>query len=531
MAIFEEKKTGIFAALLILTILFLLTYPFWHVGDHELLWNEGEYAVAVTEMHDFPPLITAHGHQLTDAPQLYLILAKGLAAFGVPLPAALRLLPILSWFILSWLVFFISKRNCGLEAACASTAILFTTVIVVERLAAGYPMALTTLLLYVGWLVWIDLTLSRSNWNLAWILAGVSGLLIYWNAGLTGLMYFIVPLALQRRPLTIWQKLKHSGFYIFLLLIGGGILFHTLRHAGLPAPPAADITFSDYLRDVLIFPVNTFLRLMPWSLLLWAPFCAALIPLAPSPLFAKFHRISFLTLLLMIWFNPASNPRDLFYLMPLMAVLVGTYYWIIVRRYGERIAQLSRLCLWLLTAAALLYPVCLFVIPEFASEILQLPFPEGQYLLRSAIASGAVCLLGILALIFLRVRQPLWIVSAILIAGTALLLTTVRQPEKLRERPKHEFAEILRTTLQGRSGMIYTNLYGLHAEGYYAGLTLRFSEPDQLPDTEEDIYFISTEAPSDPDRLWSKLLDTNYKETRLFVYKGLAIRSDDEDDI
>ncbi len=534
MAIFEEKQTGAFAALLILTLLFLLTFPFWHVNDQELLWQEGEYAVAVMELQDLASPVTVHGHRITDTPHLFLLLARSAVQLGIPLTAALRLLPLLSWLILTWLVFFICKRNCGIQAACSAAAIMFTTAIVVERLSAGYPMALTALLLYSGWLVWIDQTLSRSRWGSAWIFAGIFGFLIYCNAGLTGLLYFIVPLAMQRRPLTIWQKLNHSGFYVFLLLTAGGILLYSLRHAALPPPPPADLTFSEYLRNILIFPVNTFLRLLPWSLLLWAPFCAALVPLTPNPLFGKFHRITLITLLLMIWFNPFSTARDLFYLMPVMAVLVGTYYWILVRRYGYRITRLARLCTCLLIAVTVCYLTGIFAFPEFTERMMSSFLTLPGDMIRSALVCGTVILLGFLTLLLLRIRGPVWLSVAVISAGTALFSATVQQPEKLKERSKHEFAEKLKhavNSANGKDAVVYTNLYGLYTEGYYAGLKLRFSDIDRLPENEETVYFISTEAPFDPDRLWSKLLDTNYKYNRLFLYKGLAIRSEDEDDI
>ncbi len=541
MAIFEEKTTGTFRAVLVLTLLFLLTYPFWQLNVRELLWHEGEYAVAVTEMQEIPMQITAHGHQLTDAPVFYLLLAKGLNFCGIPLPFALRLLSVFSWFILTGLVFLICKRNHNLQAACAAAAVMFTTAFSVEMLPFGYPVALTALLMFAGWIVWIDMTLGRSNWNLAWAFAGLFGVLIYANAGMTGLLYFIMPLVFQRRPLTIWKKLNHTGFYLFLLLIAGGILCRLLHQSALPPDPRtalpSDFTFGGYIRDLLVFPVNTFLRLMPWSLLLWAPFCAALIPLTPNPLFGKFHRITFLTLLIMIWFNPASSARDLFYLIPVTAILIGTYYWIIVRRYGFRIVWLAKLCIWVLLCAGLLHLIFLFLPQDITAKIpFALPdfsLPQNPSVLWCCAAQTAGAgLLGLAAAVLLKQRQPLWMVSAVLTAAFTLLILSAQLPGRLQENSKREFAEKLRETLQEKTGdnVIYSNLYGLFAEGYYAGLKLRFAETDKLPKQEETVFVISAVAPSDSNRLWNKLLDITYKETRLFVYRGQVIRSDDEDD-
>jgi len=77
MAIYEEKTIGHGKTLLLLALLFVLAHPFWHFGDEELLGTEAEYAVALTEMQFWPPVVLGHGHILQDSHPLFLLGAKG----------------------------------------------------------------------------------------------------------------------------------------------------------------------------------------------------------------------------------------------------------------------------------------------------------------------------------------------------------------------------------------------------------------------------------------------------------------------
>ena len=110
MAVFEDKKIGFWGAAFLLLALFALTFPLWHLVDREMLGMEGELAVAVTELSSSELAPTTHGY-LSDTPPLFLLLAKLFSLSGLPLLYILRGLSILSYFILTLLVFFVSRRN------------------------------------------------------------------------------------------------------------------------------------------------------------------------------------------------------------------------------------------------------------------------------------------------------------------------------------------------------------------------------------------------------------------------------------
>lgn len=565
MAVFEEKRIWPWAAPVLLALLFLLTFPPWHLADRELFWNEGEYAVAVEEMSSIPPVVTGHGHLLSSTFPLFLLPVKAAVSRGMPMEFALRFFSVLTYFFLTALVFFICRRNTGLQAACAAAAVMFATVIACEKVPEGYPTVLTALLLYGGWMSWIETGLGRGNWSRAWILAGLFGGLIFYNAGFTGLIYFLVPLAMQRRPLTVWPKIKGAGFYFGALLVLLFILFWWVPRWGFPPDPSADwfagFSPGEYLRNLAVFPFNSFLRLLPWSLLLWAPFCAALIPLEKNPLFGKFHRILFLTLLLLIWFNPASKGRDLIYLLPLMATMIGTNYWIVARRYGTRISRICTLCAWIVIPAALAAAAYLALAPETLESLLAhagirldhpLAYKQAPAVLFLGYAECAGALIcGLSALFLIRKKFPLWLTASLLVCGWFLLDRAAVSPYRAQDRSKHEFAAQLKTALENdgfpaaAGNTVYSNVNGLFAEGYYSGFRFRYLEPENLPKEEKTVYIITAKRerkqdsgdtaetpdvfPTNPDRIFRRVRDMKYRDYRLFLYKGRQIGEEEYD--
>ena len=546
MAVFEDKKIGLWSAGILLLLLFALTFPLWHLGDREMLGWEGELAVAVTEMSDNELAPTTHGY-LSDAPPLFLWLAKIFSLFGIPLLYVLRGLSILSYFILTALVFFVCRRNCGVQAAAAAAAVMISTLVVFDKLPFGSPVALTALLLYGGWIAWIELTLRRSNWNLAWIVAGVFGTLIYCNAGFTGLIYFFVPLFLQRRPLTVWPKIGHAGLYYGALMIAGMALILWYFQSSVPLAPdsrlAAGMTTGEYLMKALLFPFAAFVRLLPWSIFLWAPFCAALIPLQDNPLFGKFHRILFIVLLLLIWFNPASASRDLFYLMPLIATMIGSFYWIIVRRYGEKICSVACLYAWGLLAVTGLAALFLFLPIEILSDFLRKINLTSLLVVRKfslpfwcALTGLLVPALAVFMVFFSRRKIPCWLTVSMLFCGTMLLYCSVRAPHLRAQNEKQHFAGQLKKVFEKRKldpekDLIYTNINGLYAEGFYAGYRFRYTDMENIPGEKQVIYLLTAKIPLDPSRSWNKIdEEIDYKEQHLFIYEGQLNRSEDDYD-
>lgn len=404
------------------------------------------------------------------APTLFLLLVQAIEKTGIPMELGMRLLSLTAYLMLTLLVFFICKRNNGAQAACAAAAIMLTTMIVQEKLPEGYPTTLTALLLYSGWMLWIELGLVRSNWDLAWISAGFFGCLVFYNAGFAGLCYFLIPLAMQRRPLTIWPKINRPGFYVGAAMIVITIFFWMAPRWEMPPDPqfrlASDITFMGYFLQLVRFPIKVIGRMFPWILVLWAPFCAALIPLEENPLNGKFHRILFLTLLLLLWLNPFFVSRDLLLLMPLFATMIGANYWIIIRRYGFLISKFCSLAGWCLMCCSLLAGAafaCLIKSPALFGLLEKLPerlirivcFADGTVFVRSITGTmiAIAFLLGMIAVIILRIRKPIWLSISLIFCGFCILNGTVLKEHVRREHFKHDFARVIRNVFREKNDL------------------------------------------------------------------------------
>jgi len=382
------------------------------------------------------------------------------------------------------------------------------------------------------------------------------GGLIFYNDGITGLLYFLIPIALQRRPLTIWPKILNtrgeSKLRKWCVFAGAAIILAFIALWYFPQADVPqltghepDIGFMTYLHRLCSFPVNTLWAMMPWTLLLWAPFCAALITMDKNPLFGKIHRIFFLSLLVLIWLNPERRVRDLFLLMPLMATMIGTNYWILIRRYGYRMARIGSFIGWCLMIGSLFLAGFLFLkyhTPDWLQNLSVLqeipsrfrPDPSASLVLFVPLAElGAAFFLGMLALILLRKKCILWLTATVLFCGISLSVWAVTTPQRLQNQPKHDFAAELKMSLKDQlpaGEPLYSSVYGLFAEGYYAGIPVRHIEARPYPDEQEQVYMISSDFPADSRRLWTKLHEIEYKRTRLGIYRGQLIRSDDNDD-
>ena len=273
--------------------------------------------------------------------------------------------------------------------------------------------------------------------------------------------------------------------------------------------------------------------------MLWAPFCSALIPLDPNPLFGKFHRILFLTLSVMLWLNPETRTRDLLYLTPLLAVLVGQYYWIVVRRYGFRFLAVFRGFGWILLLLSILSLGFLYL-PE---SLLRSSFPrlhalnyrEGIALLISSLEVLTAFLLAAIG-IFLSIRKDaVWKVYLLLFGSLMLLFWGVINPYRAYTRTRSAMGQELRSCLPTTEKgplIVYkdSQISGLYPECWYMGVRIKTVDTSRkIADDSDAVYVISTGVPAAAGRDWLRLYDTMYKGNRLFLYQGNP-RKDETDE-
>lgn len=554
MAIFEEKQPKTWMTILLIASAFLLAYPLWNLGGRELFWNEGEYAVAASEMWVFPPFVTLHGQGSAELQPLFPLFARLLHSTGLSMEFSLRFLSVFPLAALTFLTGLICWRASGRQAGAAAAVAMATSLLVAEKGVEGYPHLLGALVLYGGWILWLYVGMVWSTWNFAWVFVGLFSGLAFYVGGFKMLMYFLIPLALQRRPATIWSKMKQPDFYLAILILGGFILlwlapqWMTYGERTMLEPEPFQFHAGKWLMHVVQFPFEFLVRFFPWSLMMWAPFCAALIPLEGNPILMKFHRTLFWGLAVLLWLDPATKARDMIYLAPVVAVLVGMSYWIVVRRYGGFFCRLFRWMSYLILASAIVSLAFFLAPPDVLKASLtalepwigkdvqsvprdMVPFRCGELALSA--------LLAILACIFsIRKRgAKVWLLYLGVFTAFMLQFWAVVNPTRIPKRAKETFGKTIRSVLETREGRLPERLYldpqivGLYSETYYMGLPVTSRSPERIAEDENPVYILSADVfPASMTRKWTPLHQSEYKGSTLYLYRGEMIRKEDFQD-
>ena len=550
MAIFEEKQPAVRWIVLLIAAAFLVSFPLMQIGMNELYSTEGEYAAAALEFAGANTLVTVHGTLPDSVFPLYPVLVRLLLNCGLPLEFSLRFMSLLPLALLALLTGLICGRSADRQAGAAAAVVVLTTVLAGSKAPEGYPQLLSVLVVYGGWMLWFYLGFVRSNWNAAWLAVGVFGGLAFYSNGLTAVVYFLVPLAFQQRPFRVWSKLQKPGLFAAILL-GAVFFFAWLTPiqnflAANPEAPHETTNFRllTYFKDIAVRPFDAFFRFFPWSLMLWAPFCPALIAIERNPLLIKYHRILFVVLALLIWFNPQTKPRDYFYLLPVASALVAFNYWILVRRYAGKFFGVFMI-LAVLALAAGAASVAYLVLPQdvfskFAVGV-ELPAekPVFSLLMKAEIALSFV--MACSALLLIRLRRPVWLTYLLVFTSFMLLFWAVVNPVRTMNENKRALAEGILTALAEKESVpdagpgpaaLYKDpaIMGLYSEGCYIGIPIRTLAHDKIPAGVDPAYVLTADVPSHQARTWTRLYDSEYRGKHLYIYKGVLKKELSDDD-
>ena len=560
MAIFEEKQPEIRWIVLFLACAFLLSFPLMQIGMNELYSTEGEYAAAALEFTGANTLVTVHGTLPDSVFPLYPALVRLLLNCGLPLEFSLRFMSLLPLALLAILTGLICGRSADRQAGAAAAVVVLTTVLAGSKAPEGYPQMLSALIVYGGWMLWFYLGFVRSNWNAAWISVGVFGGLAFYSNGLTAVVYFLVPLAFQQRPFRVWSKLRKPGL-LAAFLLAAVFFFAWLTPiqnflAANPEAPHETHAFRllAYFRDIAVRPFDAAFRFFPWSLMLWAPFCPALIAIERNPLLIKYHRILFVVLGLLIWFNPQTKPRDFFYLLPLASVLAACNYWILVRRYAGKFFGIFLILAVLALAAGAAAVAYLFLPQDVFSKFMPgVSLPEAKPAVTPLMTVETVLsfFTALCAVLLIRLRRPVWLTYLFVFTSFMLLFWAVVNPVRSMKENKKVLADDILNTLnekdvvpagtEAESGqqaahppaMLYKDpaIMGLYSEGCYIGIPIRTLAHDKIPADVDPAYVLTADVPSHHARTWTRLYDSEYRGKHLYIYKGVLKKelSDDDD--
>lgn len=539
MAIYHEDITKWYKAALFLVFAFLVIYSPWWLAERELLWNEGEFAAIVQEMDIFFPVTIAHGEIVNSFPLFPLIATVMTKYFGWSIEFSLRFISFASLSLITLLAWEAGRRALNIQAAYVSAAVVFSSVIVVEKTIDGYPSMLAFLFIFTGWLIWFSYGVARSSWNRAWVYSMFFCGLAFYTLGWEAIIYFFFPMIFLRRPMTVWQKLRKPGFFAGACLIVFFILAWGLpRWSGLVnvpfriIPPNADL-FDEYVKQIFTFPFTSMLRFLPWMILAWTPFCIAYQPLDKNPLFSRFLRTIFISLFILLWISPFTRARDLLMLAPPISILCGVNYWLFVRRHGFQIQRILKVLasIGLILGAAVLifYLVPIDFIHKFNQNNISLEFRWDRLYIITGIVQGALMVLISIFILF-KIKKDLKIWSSILLICMSgmLFYWALLSPYKGQDVAKRELGDDFRKamgTLFDKDMIVYKDkkINGLYGECYYMGFNVKkIHSYDELPASQRVVYLISTDVPVFPGRLWTNLLPETktYKDNRICLWKG-----------
>lgn len=587
MGVFREKNPPFLFAVFFLFAAFLLCYPLTELGKLELFRDEGLYAAMALETGSFPVVSTAHGEIIAYTYPLYPLLVKFLHSFGLSMEFSLRFLSVFFLALLSCVVGFVCYQaaffNCmlsllrgdfsaeevrknagtegekhetafltekeqkkeagraGLQAAASGSCLIFATVLAGEKAIEGNPVILTSLLIYGGWLLWFYLGVGKDSWNTAWLLAFLAASLAFYNGGLYALCFFFFPMMFLKRPLKIWTKLSCPGFFIGIFFLLLTILFWEIpRWEGSLAALEEAMpleSFGKYIKNITLAPIDLCLRFLPWTFFLYAPFCPALTAIDRNRLFMKYLRRLLVFALLFFWFNPVTESRDMLLMVPVLATLTALDYWIVVRRYGERLCKVLfwvSICFFVAGTVGILF----YVLPEnelkeilhdafdlsflHSSSLWNVPF----FLSLVSVATSFAAWLSVAG----KKHRCVWLSLLFLFCSMMAVFWAFTVPFRCAGHVKKETAMTLRRAL-GKENydpemIVYLDgrISGLYDVGYYLGTKIRKvrSAREMEKNTEKELYVISARnmPPGDPLRTWSRLAEVRYQNENLYLWKG-----------
>lgn len=513
--------------LFFLAFAFMIAFAPWTLGERDLGWREGYIIAQSMDMVFEPlPLVVAHGEAVPNAYPLFPLLAKGVCFAGCPVELSTRCLSLLGALglaIVAFAVAFTTRKNlsCG---ACAA-AIVMTSLLMIDKVPDGYSTTLFVLVIFSGHLLWYYYAALRGNWSRAWLIGFIACSVGFYLEGVVSLIFFLLPLIFMRRPLGIFSRLRNRGVVLGIGILAATTLLWYLPYHFEGVRIATMVSRSgvlngwEYLWHLVTFPFDFVLRMLPWALLAWAPFCVAFQTLDDTPMFSRFLRTLFLADFFLLWITPLDEAHDWIILVPPLAVMTALNYELAVRRYGNFYRRAGNFFAAVLLPGAGIVLLGFFLLPAeiFADVMLLLERPLdfsdnfGRTVLGAV--SGGILLVLALRLWQMREKPPIWCYYVIIAMAPLLIYYNVVQPYQSQEHIRTGRGEILRTALlqDGAANVpvIYKyNINDLFAESVYINKSVyKIDTLAALPEAEQQtVYLLAPAFPDHAERNWRSLL-------------------------
>ena len=543
MARYREKVLPLLPTLFFLAFAFLIAFAPWALSEKDLTWREGYIIAQSMDLTLSPlPVVTLHGEAVSNACPLFPMLSKLAGLMGCPVEMTTRTLSLLGALGLAILVFAVTAATRkNLSAGACAAAIVITSLLMIDKVPEGFSNTIFTLVIFAGHLLWYYFAAFRGNWSNAWLAGFIACALGFYLEGVVSLIFFLLPLIFMRRPLGIFRRLRNRGVVLGIGILALTILlwympyhFEGVRIA--PVTPRSDVLdIWDYLLHLVTFPFDLALRMFPWALLAWAPFCVAFQTLDDTPMFSRFLRTLFFADFFLLWITPLDEARDWIILVPPLAVMTGLNYALTVRRYGNFFRKLGNIFAAVLLPGSGILLLAFFLLPaDLITEamlLLERPLTFSDNFGRTVlgVASGAILLLTALRLWQMREKPPVWCYYVIIAMAPLLVYYNIVLPYQSQERPRSERGTILRTALQQDGAenvpVIYKyNIHDLFAESVYMNKSMyKINNLAMLPQAEEQtVYLLAPSFPDCAERNWRSLLPQmlTLRENKFNIWRG-----------
>jgi len=541
-----EKDINWLSSAIILLAAFVVIYTPLQLGSKELSTREGYYAaMAVEDVPDSTlPVAVAQGEVISGYYPLYPTLASFVDKTGMPMELNLRLISVMTLLVITITAWIVGRRAISPQAGIVSAAMMISTALATDKCVDGYPDILACLFVFWGWMAWFTFGAVKRKWSMAWIVSSAFCGLAFYSIGWFAVLCFILPFIFLRRPLTIWRKLKSSGIIVSITVVVLFVLLWAvpmwiisgemhMRESSLEI-----LSFGEYLTHLYKYPFDVVSKFMPWSFVAWAPFCVALYRMDENLLFSRYLRTIVISLFFFMWLNPFYDSRDLLFIAAPLAVLTGSHYWILVRRYTRQyyyVFRIVSLTVIILSSALIgfyLMPDSWFDLEPYFGRGLHF---KDDFKILGIVKLSVAFLIALYFFLLEHRNIVLWRHMVGLVVAIALCNWGFATPYRAQTTMKHRFAERLKDAIMKEADyskdlIVYkdANIRGLYSECYYLGCKVkRIHSLDELPQSQKNIYLLSTRTPFIPGRKTSNLLPQGYKYKKITVYLWKGVLEDE----
>lgn len=521
--------TRIFWIIILLGALAVM-FQIWRVPVRDLSQDEGLFAAIASSMDHGRPLCTAHGVGIKNRYFLYPLLSSLLHNnFNIPISTALRYINFFFMAMTALLLGITAGLTRNFKAGLIAAAFFAANFFVYTSSINANPLMFGIFFLTMAQIAWIYFGFSKGKWNLAWISSFLFISLGFLGCGFKLIMYFFIPLFFMHRPLKFSSKANKKGFLfgIFLLITAFMIWF-------MPRILFANDYYWDYipynyrgmsnfLLNIIISPLQLLLSLMPWTLLIWMPFCVAIRPLDETPIFSHYFRVIFISIFTITLINPFSTMEDFLFALPSLAMLCALCYDTAVRRYSKEIRRLAVFCGYItaiLAAGLVIYCFCPY--ENLIKYVKFLPLDKKEHIFSAILAFFGISIW----IYYYRKHGQIWLIMLITGVSVGFFYNLTFLPYNVADRTRsklgRDIGDIVHKDSGTESNTIYkNNILDLYSESYYMNAKInKIQDFNDIDKDAEVIYLLTTGFPEFPDRTWKNLFETVYRGRKLYLYRG-----------